>query len=71
MIETSFFFLSLSLSCLIAPPSLRYVSLFLVDWKLFLIVYLFLKCTLEDVDEAGGGGGGAPLSLILTIVSIC
>lgn len=32
--------------------------------------YLFLKCMLQ-ADEAGGGGGGAPLSLILTIVSIC
>ena len=34
-------------------------------------LYLFLKCTLEDSDEAGGGEGGPPLSLILTIVSIC
>lgn len=34
-------------------------------------LYLFLKCTLEDSDEAGEGEGGAPLSLILTIVSIC
>lgn len=34
-------------------------------------LYLFLKRTLEDADEADGGGVGAPLSLILTIVSIC
>lgn len=34
-------------------------------------LYLFLKCTFEDSDEAGGVEGGAPLSLILTIVSIC
>jgi len=38
---------------------------------LFFFLYLFLKCTLEDSDEAGGGEGGPPLSLILTIVSIC
>lgn len=36
-----------------------------------LCLYLFLECTLVDADEAGGGGDGAPLSLILTIVSIC
>lgn len=36
----------------------------------YFFLYLFLKCTLEDADEASGGGDGAPLSLILTIVSI-
>lgn len=41
-------------------------------WILFSVfLYLFLKCTLEDSDEAGEGEHGAPLSLILTIVSIC
>lgn len=40
-------------------------------WFFFLFLYLFLKRTLEDADEADGGGVGAPLSLILTIVSIC
>lgn len=39
-------------------------------FSLFFFLYLFLKCTLEDA-EADEGGGGAPLSLILTIVSIC
>lgn len=40
---------------------------FLILFSFFL--YLFLKCTLEDSDEADEGG--VPLSLILTIVSIC
>lgn len=34
-----------------------------------LLFYLFRECTL-DAEVAGGGGGGAPLSRILTIVSI-
>jgi hypothetical protein len=42
----------------------------LILFFIIFFLYLFLKCTLEDADEASGGGDGAPLSLILTIVSI-
>lgn len=44
--------------------------LILFFFFIIFFLYLFLKCTLEDADEASGGGDGAPLSLILTIVSI-
>lgn len=64
------FFLSFSFLSLIGKgDSICGRMPLLILFSFFL--YLFLKCTLEDSDEAGGGEGGPPLSLILTIVSIC
>lgn len=64
------FFLSFSFLSLIGKgDSICGRMPLLILFSFFL--YLFLKCTLEDSDEAGGGEDGPPLSLILTIVSIC
>lgn len=62
-----FFFLFFSLSSI---KGIRCVGNAVLILSSFFL-YLFLKRTLEDSDEAGGGEGGATLSLILTIVSIC